>query len=70
MRGQLPARVYFFPSAQSVPTVSSRLPLRFSPVAIGNVRTAGVRTSISLPPEPLGAVPELGDIRRAWHAFR
>jgi hypothetical protein len=38
--------VYFLPSAQSVPTVSSRLPERFSPVAIG-IPGGGVRTSMS-----------------------
>jgi hypothetical protein len=38
--------VYFFPSAQSVPTVSKRLPERFSPVATG-MPGGGVRTSMS-----------------------
>ena len=34
--------VYFLPSAQSVPTVSSRFPLRFSPVAIGIFSGGGI----------------------------
>ena len=38
--------VYFFPSAQSVPTVSNRLPVRLRPLAIGML-LGGVLTSIS-----------------------
>ena len=39
--------VYFFPSAQSVPTVSNRRPVRLRPLAIG-ILLGGVLTSISL----------------------
>ena len=45
--------VYFLPSAQSVPTVSSRFPLRFSPVPIGIF--VGRPADVDQPrPQPLG----------------
>ena len=42
--------VYFLPSAQSVPTVSSRLPLRRTPVPTGK-RSSLCRTSCSVRPQ-------------------
>ena len=52
--------VYFLPSAQSVPTVSRRLPLRLRPVAIGMF--CGRRADVDQPPaEPFGAVSKLGN---------
>ncbi len=41
--------VYFLPSAQSVPTVSKRFPVRLRPLATGNPG-GGWRTSISRRP--------------------
>ena len=43
--------VYFFPSAQSVPTVSNRLPVRLRPLAIGMLlrRRSHVDQSTSMP---------------------
>ena len=58
---QCAARVYFLPSAQSVPTVSRRLPDRLRPVAIGMLR-GGVRTSISLRPRRSAACFNCGDV--------
>ena len=60
-RGRARARCISCPSAQSVPTVSSRLPLRLRPVAIG-MPGGGVRTSISRRPSRSAASAQLRDV--------
>ncbi len=51
--------VYFLPSAQSVPTVSRRLPLRLEPVPQG-MFGGGTRTSISRRPQRAAAAASAG----------
>ena len=57
--------VYFLPTAQSVPTVSRRLPLRLRPVP-GMNDSAGWRTSIRRRPRARGGG---GNLRHAGERF-
>ena len=54
--------VYIFPTEQSVPTARQRLPLRFTPLAMGYC-TFGTRTSCRLRPVALATATKSGSSR-------